>query len=179
MQKTPGGSEILQDDFRTKKKVLHPKRIFEALWRHLSIQKPTFSRMRFRSQFFLRQVQFFKAEAKGVVLAVSFFWWCKANPVTCACCCCLCDLRYTIQLYLIYGHVLYGTVRQSFIQLMVINRNTYNTTVKYCTVIAYIRILYLLGDLLYIASSSSRYGSIIIWGQNIKSLTVPVLPTIK
>ena len=38
--------------------------------------------MRFRSisLFFLRQVQFLKAEATGVVLEVSFFWQCKANP---------------------------------------------------------------------------------------------------
>ena len=37
--------------------------------------------MRFRSQIFPRQVQLFKAEAMGVVLAVSFSWQCKANPV--------------------------------------------------------------------------------------------------
>ena len=37
--------------------------------------------MRFRSQFFLRQVQFLKAEAMGVVLAVSFFGkQCEAHP---------------------------------------------------------------------------------------------------
>jgi hypothetical protein len=36
------------------------------------------------------------------------------------CAYCLCDLRYTTQLYLIYGHVLYGT--PAFIQHMVITR---------------------------------------------------------
>jgi hypothetical protein len=33
-----------------------------------------------RSQLFPRQVQFLKAGAMGVVLAVSFFWQCKAHP---------------------------------------------------------------------------------------------------
>jgi hypothetical protein len=33
------------------------------------------------ANFFWRQVQFLKAEATGVVLAVSFFFWqCKAHP---------------------------------------------------------------------------------------------------
>jgi hypothetical protein len=38
--------------------------------------------MRFRRHFFPRQVQFLKAGAMGVVLAVSFFWQCKAHPAT-------------------------------------------------------------------------------------------------
>jgi hypothetical protein len=83
MQNAPAASGMLPDDFRTKQKVLPPKRVLgpqagcgdvTSLYKNLvKNRKLTFAGRRFKSPFFLWLIQILKAVTMGVVAACGTF----------------------------------------------------------------------------------------------------------